>query len=118
MYSLIGRYLKKFKFVYSHIFSEDILMDIEKKAITEEDVHNWKRRRLRVAKSAESLINLPNRDHRLSRHYKNICYMTINILDSDWTKHYFTLHFKMCFQNKQPELSLLLFLSTRYSVQK
>ena len=26
---------------------------------------------------------------------KNICYMTINILDSDWTKHYFTLHFKM-----------------------
>jgi hypothetical protein len=22
-------------------------------------------------------------------------YMTINILDSDWTKHYFTLHFKM-----------------------
>jgi hypothetical protein len=21
--------------------------------------------------------------------------MTINILDSDWTKHYFTLHFKM-----------------------
>ena len=44
-------------------------MDIEKKAITEEDVHNWKRRRLRVAKSAESLINLPNRDHRLSRHF-------------------------------------------------
>ena len=59
----------KFKFVYSHIFSEDILMDIEKNAITEEDVHNWKRRRLRVAKSAESLINLPNRDHRLSRHF-------------------------------------------------
>ena len=22
-------------------------------------------------------------------------YMTMNILDSDWTKHYFTLHFKM-----------------------
>jgi hypothetical protein len=22
-------------------------------------------------------------------------YMTINILDPDWTKHYFTLHFKM-----------------------
>ena len=22
-------------------------------------------------------------------------YLTINILDSDWTKHYFTLHFKM-----------------------
>ena len=26
---------------------------------------------------------------------KNNYYMTINILDSDWTKHYFTLHFKM-----------------------
>ncbi|XP_052061418.1 uncharacterized protein LOC127701544 isoform X4 [Mytilus californianus] len=48
---------------------EDVLMDLERKAITEEDVHNWKRRRLRVAKSAESLINLPNRDHRLSRHF-------------------------------------------------
>lgn len=49
--------------------SEDLLIGTEKKAITEEDVHNWKRRRLRVAKSAESLINLPNRDHRLSRHF-------------------------------------------------
>ncbi|XP_071176710.1 uncharacterized protein [Mytilus edulis] len=48
---------------------EDVLMDLERKAITEEDVHNWKRRRLRVAKSAESLINLPNREHRLSRHF-------------------------------------------------
>jgi hypothetical protein len=29
--------------------------------------------------------------------YANRCdyYTTINILDSDWTKHYFTLHFKM-----------------------
>jgi hypothetical protein len=26
---------------------------------------------------------------------KFVYYMTINILDSDWTKHYFTLHFKM-----------------------
>jgi len=25
----------------------------------------------------------------------DIYYMTFNILDSDWTKHYFTLHFKM-----------------------
>ena len=51
------------------IFAEDIEMGMEKKAITEEDVHNWKRRRLRVAKSAESLINLPSREHRLSRHF-------------------------------------------------
>ena len=27
--------------------------------------------------------------------YKYYFYMTINILDSDWTKHYFTLHFKI-----------------------
>ncbi|KAK3106941.1 hypothetical protein FSP39_003397 [Pinctada imbricata] len=49
----------------------DSLSQLDRKAITEEDVHNWKRRRLRGAKSAESLINLPssNRDstHRMSR---------------------------------------------------
>ena len=26
---------------------------------------------------------------------KLVYYMTIDILDSDWTKHYFTFHFKM-----------------------
>lgn len=32
---------------------------MERKAITEEDVQTWKRRRLRGAKSAESLLVLP-----------------------------------------------------------
>ena len=31
----------------------------ERKAITEEDVQHWKRRRIRSAKSAESLLSLP-----------------------------------------------------------
>ena len=31
----------------------------ERKAITEEDVQHWKRRRIKSAKSAESLLSLP-----------------------------------------------------------
>ncbi|KAL4229188.1 Rho GTPase-activating protein 32 [Mactra antiquata] len=35
----------------------------ERKAITEEDVQHWKRRRIRSAKSAESLLSLPVTSH-------------------------------------------------------
>lgn len=38
---------------------ESLGTGMERKAITEEDVQTWKRRRLRGAKSAESLLVLP-----------------------------------------------------------
>lgn len=40
-------------------FVESLGTGMERKAITEEDVQTWKRRRLRGAKSAESLLVLP-----------------------------------------------------------
>lgn len=39
---------------------------MERKAITEEDVHNWKKRRLRSAKSAESLLSLSSHKNSIS----------------------------------------------------
>ena len=40
--------------------SESLNFEVgDRKAITEEDVQHWKRRRIRSAKSAESLLSLP-----------------------------------------------------------
>lgn len=49
------------KILKSLVFSfvESLGTGMERKAITEEDVQTWKRRRLRGAKSAESLLVLP-----------------------------------------------------------
>ncbi|XP_014771246.1 uncharacterized protein LOC106869848 isoform X3 [Octopus bimaculoides] len=41
------------------------------KAITEEDVHNWKKRRLRCAKSAESLLSLSSHKNSVSSSSSN-----------------------------------------------
>jgi len=42
------------------MFADSLNFDIgDRKAITEEDVQHWKKRRMRSAKSAESLLSLP-----------------------------------------------------------
>jgi len=49
----------------------------DRKAITEEDVHNWKRRRLRGAKSAESLLAMTMSGidtDRMSRQFEDSAY--------------------------------------------
>lgn len=59
----------------------------DRKAITEEDVHNWKRRRLRGAKSAESLLamSLPGLDcGRISRDFEDSLY---RIYSDDESSH-------------------------------
>ena len=49
----------------------------------------------------------------------NACYyMTINILDSDWTKHYFTLHFKCDDHRSKVYARLTLLLNTVACTQK
>ncbi|XP_033759219.1 uncharacterized protein LOC117341471 isoform X2 [Pecten maximus] len=66
---------------------EPLGLSEDRKAITEEDVHNWKRRRLRGAKSAESLLamSLPGLDcGRISRDFEESLY---RIYSDDESKH-------------------------------
>ncbi|XP_021375956.1 uncharacterized protein LOC110464834 isoform X2 [Mizuhopecten yessoensis] len=66
---------------------EPLVLTEDRKAITEEDVHNWKRRRLRGAKSAESLLamSLPGLDcGRISRDFEESLY---RIYSEDESKH-------------------------------
>lgn len=60
----ITNYMKNFFIVFIIVFI--FFLDFEngeRKAITEEDVQHWKRRRIRSAKSAESLLSLPVTSH-------------------------------------------------------
>ncbi|KAJ8316128.1 hypothetical protein KUTeg_006142 [Tegillarca granosa] len=61
------------------------LKPLERKAITEEDVHNWKRRRLRGAKSAESLLNLASSSCDTTLHSNSSMILNVYSTDEDST---------------------------------